>query len=100
MCSASTEVGGTVDKAECSSSKQGGLSYVFVKSSTLLLQRSELGVGAALFSAVMNSWKAAVMSVGEVEVGEASSSGFSSEIAGKSLEYSVLKLDFVSMLRI
>ena len=67
MRSASTEVGGTVDKAECSSSKQGGLSSVFVKSSTLLLQRSELGVGAALFSAVMNSWKAAVMSVGEVE---------------------------------
>ena len=63
MRSASTEVGGTVDKAECSSTKQGGLSPVFVKSSTLLLQRSELGVGAALFSAVMNSWKAAVMSV-------------------------------------
>ena len=38
--------------------------------------------GAALFSAVMNSWKAAVMSVGEVEVGEASSSGSSSAIAG------------------
>ena len=70
MRSASAEVGGTVDKAECSSSQQGGLSSVFVKSSTLLLQRSELGVGAALFSAVMNSWKAAVMSVGEVEVGE------------------------------
>ena len=74
MRSASTEVGGTVDKAECSSSKQGGLSSVFVKSSTLLIQKSELGVGAALFSAVMNSLKAAVMSVGEVEVGEASSS--------------------------
>ena len=82
MRSASTEVGGTVDKAECSSSKQGGLSSVFVKSLTLLIQRSELGVGAALFSAVMNSWKAAVMSVGEVEVGEASSSGYSSAIAG------------------
>ena len=79
MRSASTEVGGTVDKAECSSSKQGGLSSVFVKSSTLLLQRSELGVGAALFSAVMNSWKAAVE---EVEVGEASSSSSSSAIAG------------------
>ena len=69
----------TVDKAECSSSKQGGLSSVFVKSSTLLLQRSELDVGAALFSAVMNSRKAAVE---EVEVGEASSSGSSSAIAG------------------
>ena len=77
-----------------------GLSSVFVKSSTLLLQGSELGVGAALFSAVMNSWKAAVMSVGEVEVGETSSSGSSSAIAGKSLEYSVLRLDFVSMLSI
>ena len=82
MRSASTEVGGTVDKAECSSSKLGGLSSVFVKSSTLLLQGSELDVGAALFSTVMNSWKAAVMSVGEVEVGEASSSGSSSAIAG------------------
>ena len=60
MRSASTEVGGTVNKAECSSSKQGGLSSVFVKSLTILLQRSELGVGAAIFSAVMNSWKAAV----------------------------------------
>ena len=77
MRSSSTEVGGTVDKAECSSSKQGGLSSVFVKSSTLLLQRSELGVGAALISAVMNSWKAAVE-----EVEEASSSGCSSAIAG------------------
>ena len=75
-----SEVGGTVDKAECSSSKLGGLSSVFVKSSTLLLQGSELDVGAALFSTVMNSWKAAVMSVGEVEV--ASSSGSSSAIAG------------------
>ena len=82
MRSASTAVGGTVDKAECSSYKQRGLSSVFVKSSTLLLQGSELGVGAALFSAVMNSWKAAVMPVGEVEVGEASSSGSSSAIAG------------------
>ena len=44
--SASTAVGGTVEKAECSSYKQGGLSSVFVKSSTLLLQGSELGVGA------------------------------------------------------
>ena len=82
MRSASTEVGGTVDKAERGSSKQRGLSSVFAKSSTLLLRRSELGVGAALFSAVMNSWKAAVMSVGEVEVGEASFSGSSSAIAG------------------
>ena len=82
MRSASTEVEGTVDKAECSSSKQGGLSSVFVKSSTLLLQRSKLGVGAALFSAVMNSWKAAVMSVGEVEVGDASFSVSFSAIAG------------------
>ena len=39
MRSASTEVGGTVDKVECSSS-------------TFLLQRSELGVGAALCSHV------------------------------------------------
>ena len=72
MRSASTDVGGTVDKAECSSSRQGGLSSVFVKSSTLLLPRSELCVGAAFFSAVMNSWKAVV---GEVEVGEARSLG-------------------------
>ena len=56
--------------------------------------------GAALFSAVMNSWKAVVMEVGEVEVGEASSSVSSSAIAGYSLEYSVLRLDFVSMLSI
>ena len=40
------------------------------------------------------------MSVEEVEVGEASSSGSSSAIAGWSLEYSVLKLEFVSMLSI
>ena len=57
-------------------------------------------MGAALFSAVMNSWKAAVMSVGEVVVGEAFSSGSSSALAGYSLEYSVLRLDFVSMLSI
>ena len=41
-----------------------------------------------------------LMSVEEVEVGEASSSGSSSAIAGWSLEYSVLRLDFVSMLSI
>ena len=82
MRSASTEVGGTVDKAECRSSRLGGLSSVFAKSSTLLLQRSELGAGAALFSAVMNSLKAAVMSVGEVGVGEVAPSGSSSAISG------------------
>ena len=62
---------------ECSSSKDGGLSSVLTKTSILLVQRSELKVGAAFFSAVMNSLKAAVMSVGETEVGEASSSGSS-----------------------
>ena len=36
-------------------------SSVFVKSSTVLVQRSELGMEAALFSAVVNSLKAAVM---------------------------------------
>ena len=37
---------------------------------------SELGVGAALISVVMNSLKAAVMSVGETKIGEASSFRF------------------------
>ena len=52
-----------------------GLSSVVAKASTLLVQRSELGVGAAFFSAVMNSLNAAVLSVWEMEVGEASSLG-------------------------
>ena len=58
-------------------SKERCLSSVLAKTPTLLVQRSELGVGTAFFSAVMNSLKAVVMSVGEMEVGEASSLGSS-----------------------
>ena len=52
-----------------------GISSVVAKTSTLLVQSSKLGVGTAFFLAVMNSLKAAVMSVGEMKVGEASSLG-------------------------